>query len=310
MPLPSFLTGSYKRYKSDTEQFATWLAETAAKHCDPSLLPNRKNDKTPNKSHKLSAKDFTTFSELIANHSPRIEVPQVIAGAARRAISLRRRFARHLSRDKGHSHFIGVLERALQVLHVPDDVVSTSSVPSSSSSTEEAANRFSVLDLEEPLEDERGGKRTKIEATSEERTKYELEDDFDGKDDVLMLICFCLLNDLNNIRDFLKQTWADYQAGKVDLMSASVTTDTALVLAKQAIEQAEKTKNFPKEDGQFQMAIFMAMCLGAGEDPQFGSNGTFSKFASHNLSQSYLSRDISVVIYPRTPDFIDKSMNP
>lgn len=40
MPLPSFLYKSYKRYKRDTERFATWLAEFL-------IIPTYPSDRSP-----------------------------------------------------------------------------------------------------------------------------------------------------------------------------------------------------------------------------------------------------------------------
>lgn len=142
------------------------------------------------------------------------------------------------------------------ILEATEDIPSASVVLSTSAPImveakvlEEAANGFSVLDIEESSEhgDSEDGKTVKTYASlGTKEFEYELDDELDDEIDANFLTCFCLLEDLKNIRDFLSLTWADYQGGNVDLMSASVTTDVALSLAKQAIEQAEKMKGFPK----------------------------------------------------------------
>ncbi|KAL8243570.1 hypothetical protein R6Q59_009828 [Mikania micrantha] len=62
-----------------------------------------------------------------------------------------------------------------------------------------------------------------------------------------MFAIFCLFDDLQNIRVFLTQTWKDYAANNIDLMAASVTTNTAFDLAREQCE--EFVKRYPDLDG-------------------------------------------------------------
>lgn len=57
------------------------------------------------------------------------------------------------------------------------------------------------------------------------------------------------------MRDFLKQTWAEYNAGRTDLMAASVATSTAIDLVRQSTNDfVEKYPQF-KENQRLQQSI-------------------------------------------------------
>jgi hypothetical protein len=56
-------------------------------------------------------------------------------------------------------------------------------------------------------------------------------------DDEIYFNLFWLFQDCNRIRAYLKQLWMDYHNGKVDRVTASVTTDTAIGLLQHADEQ-------------------------------------------------------------------------
>lgn len=80
---------------------------------------------------------------------------------------------------------------------------------------------------------------------------------------------FCLFDDLQRIRNFLAQTWKDYAANKIDLMAASVTTNTALDLARE--QCGEFVKRYPDLDG-FTGAttyLFLMASYTSGNGPEY-----------------------------------------
>ena len=145
--LPKFLVGSYKRYKSDTNQFLEWLDRTA-KECSPpvetpKLKPNmsqyakrkaKKNaaektpvHKKPLPTDKVALSHFVTLAKVIADSGRQIRVPRLVAVLISRAIALRKRcsawFLKHgkgeTEANSGHTHFVAVLEEVLHILEEP-----------------------------------------------------------------------------------------------------------------------------------------------------------------------------------------------
>ena len=157
------------------------------------------------------------------------------------------------SSNHQHSYFIDLFEDLLVILQPLYEVGPTSEpkpeeAPASSSkltSTTQGPipleNFFMALEVED-LEDEaetdeqtKSSNSTRTLATP--RTVYELESPKgrDGKEDLLFAI-FCLFDDCCSIRQYILEVWSEYKTGKLDLISASVTTNTAFEQARRAEE--------------------------------------------------------------------------
>lgn len=191
--------------------------------------------------------------------------------AARRAVSLRSRCSswfkaklggeEKIQQDAAHAHFIQALEEILETLEATSDVKPASSKASPSSaaapnggaaSSSDAANvlgsRFASLDVEDYESD--GGSEapplTRGTSAASSVHNFDIDDGLDDFEEKLFQI-YCLFEDLEKIRDFLKQTWKDYVNNKIDIMAASITTNTAIDLAREQCD--EFAKRFPEQEG-------------------------------------------------------------
>lgn len=80
---------------------------------------------------------------------------------------------------------------------------------------------------------------------------------------------FCFFDDLNRLRTFLRDLWTKYNLGSCDLITAAVTTNSALELVRRA--EKDLTASFPKNDTYKKTGglYFDFMCNIRGEDPNF-----------------------------------------
>jgi hypothetical protein len=134
------------------------------------------------------------------------------------------------------------------------------------------SNRFSALEVEDYDTDggtEPAPSSTKTLRQSAPKRIVEIqEDDFDEIDEKMFHI-FCLFEHMQRIREFRQQTWKDYASDKIDLMAASITTNTALDLVREQCN--EFTKHFPDLDGfgGATHTIWVMSCLTNGRDPNY-----------------------------------------
>lgn len=70
------------------------------------------------------------------------------------------------------------------------------------------------------------------------------------KYDILVAIMACL-NDINEIQDFIKQIWKDYNIGKIDIMIAAVTTDTTFGTIRRICDDVAEA--IPEEEKYYAM---------------------------------------------------------
>jgi hypothetical protein len=93
-------------------------------------------------------------------------------------------------------------------------------------------NSFAALEVEE-LSEMENLEANAISAQTGSPQEYVLESptlEKDKKSEKLFAI-FCLFDDLDRLRKFLGDLWRSYKAGKVELITASVTTNTGIQLA-------------------------------------------------------------------------------
>ena len=95
------------------------------------------------------------------------------------------------------------------------------------------------------------------------QVRYEME----STDEELYLGIFCFFDDLNRLRDFLNDLWTRYKLGTCDLITAAVTTNSALELVHRA--EQDFVTSFPKNDRYEKTAelYYVLMCFIRGEDP-------------------------------------------
>ncbi len=139
--------------------------------------------------------------------------------------------------DEGHQHFIDVLKSALEILETRN-VAATKEKndPANSKNVEEAdaflhgvTNRFEVLGVEDTvnLED--------LEAISAGGDIFELE--YESEEMKMSLMIFCLFEDLHRIQDFLHGIWKSFKAKTLDLVTATIITNTAFDLVHRNEEE-------------------------------------------------------------------------
>ena len=195
---------------------------------------------------------------IVSSKKPKVEVPSAVCHAIQRAINARKRCAewsatsgmKNGSSNEGHIHFIGILERALERLSplnkeqdskkVTDahSQITAQSAHASADHLTSFTNRFEALNIEEDeeLDDIPLPKPAKkgVSANELKSQKFEL-DRAEGPDYIFQRYCF--FDDLHLIQEFLQETWRSYKAGKVDLVTATLTTTVGMHLVKEEEER-------------------------------------------------------------------------
>lgn len=170
--------------------------------------------------------------------------------------------------NDAHNHFIGVLK---EVHHILAAAVKPSGKPQpqASDNLKEAHldtlnNLFAHLDVEEPSETPLGSAPSvvpdkpaaKTTHKGPQKTTYELLED---EGDSLAFELWCILQDMSDVRDFLRQTWTEYSKGKVSLLAAGVVTDTAFGLLRRASE--EFTARQPQFWDMWQVLNYLSLIM-------------------------------------------------
>ncbi|KAF2105763.1 hypothetical protein BDV96DRAFT_655337 [Lophiotrema nucula] len=270
------LSSTYRKYKKDTEYIAGWLAHTA-KQCgyevetaQPEQQPSgRKKGKArkaakPTPSTKdapppnfiIRVADFRAMAEAIASFKPRVDVPGALEYVFNRAIEARRKVwtwweASHSGSDsnKRHSHFIGILEAALDILKplIPRE----SRINTDDLEHLNLRNRFDGLAVEEtdPYDDlipeVKQSRLPKVAPVSIEQDEEGLEEEF-------FFAIESFLKELEEVRLFIFGEWIDYKESGAGLTRAAILANTAVDLVRSAENQFEqmlfRPKKYPAKD--------------------------------------------------------------
>ncbi|KAI6711844.1 hypothetical protein JHW43_005649 [Diplocarpon mali] len=235
---------SYKRYKEDTNVFATWLSYTARENgyephipiilsTDPQAagtskgrLKGKDRIKARNQSqqHVLGTRDILDQAKSIAGHKK--------GGKT----------------NLQHQYFISILEQAFCILEPCFETATVKSSVQVSNDPQPPANQFEVLELED-IDDDMTNitvsdvvpNKTKESEKCTAQDTYEIEVDNDTE---MAFMIYCFFEDLHRIQDLLKETWKQYTTGSINLLAASVTTDTAFALVQKTEEDI--ISQFPK----------------------------------------------------------------
>lgn len=268
--LPDFLVGTYRQYKEDTKTIAVWLASTAASYGynsstdgdDQSEQTTKKNTKSKAKSKPKTKKqlrdaarrnpgyqrkivlqitDFVPLAEYVSQHiKAPARVPQSILAIIKRVIGAREEAQAWFKNSNttentegGHSHFVGILRTVHKILQ-PHTVVDDASDDEELTLVE---NVYENLTLEEPSEKFLQAPGTQPTTRNPiDRLLYEFADAFVGYLEGYLESSFAataFFKDVNNIYQQAEQIWHQYRDGKVDLMTASLTSNTAIDLIRQ-----------------------------------------------------------------------------
>ncbi|KAK0508380.1 hypothetical protein JMJ35_009464 [Cladonia borealis] len=223
-------------------------------------------DATSQPTYRIKLSQFTELARKIAESSGTI-VPASVIKLAGRVVDLRRGFSRFYEKQATdstrtanlkHAHFVSTLEEVISILKAPSSGASNDSVNAStstntgdtvkastdriSSGTEMLSNQFDHLELEEPIDIDdtspalnaatptTGATASKADDKVSCRVEYQSDNDEDDEEKYFAM--YCLFTDLHGLRTFIGKTWEDYSDGKMDLMAASVLTNTAFDLVR------------------------------------------------------------------------------
>ena len=175
---------TYKRYKSGTTKFTTWLIEAVQK-CERSLaditqvsasLPAPFSEKAKKKAGKAAAnastqtnqskyRDFTKLAQVVVNSTKqKVQVPPSNLALLDDVISLRKDYSHWVGQAAGgsqaqyetHLYFVSVLQQVKGILQRSECAVLKGKGPVGKENTDpqgkEPANIFEALSLEEPID--------------------------------------------------------------------------------------------------------------------------------------------------------------
>lgn len=224
----------------------------------------------------LALADIVPLARSIVSHGQHtLRVPPRIIRILRKAITARQQctawFLQQVENDlvmdssnEGHAYFIGILQEVLSLLQ-PFCRRESSNTPArnnAGNSKDEARktsreNTFKCLEIEDPYVEEEAGADESSElagkedtltdgASAEPKVVYEVKTD---KEDVRFAV-FCLLRDLDVLRQHLHNTWRKYAVHETSLIEASAVTNTAVEFVRRIEEKflAAYTHFFDWED--------------------------------------------------------------
>ncbi|RDI84382.1 hypothetical protein Vi05172_g5646 [Venturia inaequalis] len=291
--LPDYLSSSYARYKEDTHTVASWLANTAAKHGYSDFTSFSMPIEGPKPSGRLkgkarkgakavaantikpqerviSVKDFRKLSCYIASSS--ISVPQSVLRTLDRAIKVRRTHGSvYTNASQGcdqHTHFINVLEQVKETLQpqVAHEVAKPKQTTSS--------NLGSLSSVFEPLSldvdaDDRNSSPTSCDVPSTHdsgklpHVRVALDTEQEIAESYFAVYCF--FEDLRELLTSVAQVWIDYREGRLYIITASITVNTTIDLARNLEE--ELLKGVPKSCPEIVRMHYEACCQLSNKDP-------------------------------------------
>jgi hypothetical protein len=269
----------------------------------------------PTTKHTVKTQELLRQAKAVAGSS-KFKVPDSIVQVVERAIRARKRCATWFQQTgvdngfstDGHIHFIIILEEAMKILKpgfgaAPEPMNETAKLEKAKQNSPSFAtasnrldlsglsNRFSNLDMEDPkdiVDDSTTLEQLSAVVTPTQKkssTKaldvYELE--FNDLVDRAFAV-FCFFEDLHLIQDFLNESWKDYKARKIDLMTVTTVTNAAFAVARREEELVtaltmphwEKSKKLSYQ--ALLALIFFRDSLGKGDGITIGSSLKITPF--------------------------------
>jgi len=198
----------------------------------------------------VSSKDILSLANTIAkSENPLITVPSDIIRAALRAISARKRSNAYFEsktdgdaateeKNRSHTYFISLMEQVVMVLQPRFATTAGNGSGElgqgpSPSSLEALENRFAALELEDLVESDDETTTNQPAPSSETRFVYGVDPGkvIEDLEQEKLFAVYCLFDDLDRLRTFVSNLWQEYKKQKIDLITASVVTNTAFQLA-------------------------------------------------------------------------------
>ena len=223
-------------------------------------------DPTSQPTYRIKLSQFTELARKVAEAGV-IVVPESVIKLASQVVDLRRGFSRFYEKqatdstrtaDLKHAHFVSTLEEVINILRPPSSAASDNAENAStpinngntskhstdriSNGTEMLSNQFDHLELEEPIEIDdalpalstemptTGATAGQTDEKASHRVEYQSADEEDDEEKYFAM--YCLFTDLHGLRNFIGRTWDDYSDGRIDLMTASILTNTAFDLVR------------------------------------------------------------------------------
>ena len=244
---------------------------------------------------KVDLREFIPMAQIVAGSGSKVDIPASIIALVKKAISLRKNHTRWFQgknakdvKNKSHSHFVSVLEKVCALLESP--ACETNEEPVRTAASEMTAlmafedgelkdeeqmvegllGQFNALEIEKPSTSASHSSHQQKKAKSTVAIQYEIDESQVDEADhfgLTFFAAYCLFEDLNNIRAFIKQTWAEYHHGTLDLMSAALTTDAAVQLVRQLIDEYMAIRPLAKDGWKLQCAMMEAACTARGRNP-------------------------------------------
>jgi hypothetical protein len=236
---------------------------------------------------------------IAASIDPPVAVPTKLAALLDATILLRQSYSEDITEmladtaDKDsasrHAFFLGILKNVRSVLN---PLISGAPVATKKPKTmNEIFNMFEHLELEEPS----ATFKQAPDATPAPAPIYKAERPNDIEEDFFAL--HLLLHDLARLRTEVSHAWAGYKQGGHDLIAASLTTNTAVDLARSMVEDAKST--FAKHGGAIRMLqiYYASQCIAGGtteaykQRPGDDMNFTMFKVADAMMWPAYTLLD-------------------
>ena len=212
----------------------------------------------PPQQYVVKTKDFVPMAIAIASWCPpKIKPSTTILEIFRRTIAARKScamwYATGSDGNEGHQHFINVLEEAFSILKplAPKeqvDKIRTKHASTTRSNIPE--NKFNNLVLEDG--DESASEDVTQPTSNPSPLKPPIPDVIYEQDDTeneeeFRFASYCLIRDLNDLRQYLLGLWQRYQRKEIDLAVAAATTNMAMNLVRRAEREFARTATWPKE---------------------------------------------------------------
>jgi hypothetical protein len=184
---------------------------------------------------------------------------------------------------EGHQHFINVLEEALSILKplAPKEQVDKIRTKHASITRKKIPeNRFDNLILEDADE---SASEDVTQPTSSPSTKPPMPDVIYEQDDTeneeeFRFASYCLIKDLNDLRQYLLGLWQRYHWKEIDLAVAAATTNMAINLVRRAEREFAMTATWPKEYAAEWQDSPIAGCIPVVSSPTTCTQGWLLEF--------------------------------
>ena len=210
--------------------------------------------------YSITVRELTDLADWIYKLKPPVQVPRLILSRIRRAITLRQRCATWHQQNgaeeimvdnSSHSYFIDALIRVLQILEPNSAFEGANSTQDhihaqkgdlpgkSETGLDILTNMYDLLTIEEDEFDELTSttaitiapQNVSSPQTSQSTSSRKIYQVDTAANDATFAV-FYFFNDLTKLRQYLSSLWLRYKEGSLDLITVSVTTNTAIDLVR------------------------------------------------------------------------------